>query len=206
GKANPSGRLLALLIAGGVILASCAPQASAPQASAPGGGQQAAASPKILRIDNRQESTWGMTLFSGNNDHQKESQFAFHAGLTAYNEKYDIIPRLATKVPSIADGDWKVYPDGTMDVTWKLRANLTWHDGAPFSAQDVAFGYQLMQDPDLATSPTGAVKSVRGTTIQDPLTIVIHYSIPYYNANLSNLNDVSAVPVHLLGDLYKQGD
>ena len=43
GKVDSSGRLLVSLIAGGVVLASCAPQGPAPQASAPGGSQQAAA-------------------------------------------------------------------------------------------------------------------------------------------------------------------
>ena len=36
GKVDSSGRLLVSLIAGGVVLASCAPQGPAPQASAPG--------------------------------------------------------------------------------------------------------------------------------------------------------------------------
>jgi len=205
-KVDLSGRLLVILVAGVVVLASCAPEAPASRAPDSEGSQRASGPPKVLRIDNRQESTWGMAIFAGNNAHQMESQLVFNAGLTVYNEKYEVMPRLAAKIPSIADGDWKVYPDGTMDVTWKLRPNLTWHDGAPLTAYDVAFGYQLMMDRELASSASSATKLVRGTTVQDLLTLVVHYTASYYDANVVNVNGMPPVPVHLMGDLYKTGD
>ena len=205
-KVDLSGRLLVILVAGVVVLASCAPEAPASRAPDSEGSQRASGPPKVLRIDNRQESTWGMAIFAGNNAHQMESQLVFNAGLTVYNEKYEVMPRLAAKIPSIADGDWKVYPDGSMDVTWKLRPNLTWHDGAPLTAYDVAFGYQLMMDRELASSASGATKLVRGTTVQDLLTLVVHYTASYYDANVVNVNGMPPVPVHLMGDLYKTGD
>jgi len=200
--------LLVLLVAGVAVLASCAPQADsrATRAGDPEGGQRASGPPKVLLIDNRQEPTWGMAVFAGNNAHQMESQLVFNAGLTVYNERYEVMPRLAAKVPSIADGDWKVNPDGTMDVTWKLRPNLTWHDGAPLTAHDFAFGYQLMMDPELASSASSATKLVRGTSVQDPLTLLVHFTSSYYDANVVNLNGMPPVPVHLMGDLYKTGD
>jgi peptide/nickel transport system substrate-binding protein len=203
GKIESPGRLLVLLIAGGVVLASCAPQGPASQASAPGDAQQAAASPKVLRMDNRREP-YGLSLMVGANPHQREANYSFHAGLTAYNANNEIVGRLAAKIPSIADGDWVLKPDGTMDVTWKLRPNLTWHDGTPFTAADAAFGYRLQGDAELPTRSTGAVALVSAVTVVDPLTFIVHWKAPYFDADLSNVNDVSPVPVHLLGDLYQR--
>src|SRR4051794_32797470 len=36
---------------------------------------------------------------------------------------------LAAEVPSLENGLWKLNPDGSMDLTWKLRPNIKWHDG-----------------------------------------------------------------------------
>ncbi len=188
-----------------VAVAGCAP--SSPQGSAPAGdGARAPGPPKVVRIDNRKENTAGISIFATNNASQRETTWTFHAGLTAFDAQSNLVGRLAAKVPSVADGDWKVNPDGTMDVTWKLRPNLTWHDGAPLTADDVALGYQMYLDPELPTQRTGGVDLVREVTVSDPLTVVVHWKQVYYNANLSDLTDVSPVPVHIVGDTYKQGD
>src|SRR3954452_21281468 len=42
--------------------------------------------------------------------------------------------RLAVEKPSVERGTWKVNPDGTMELTWKLRPNVKWHDGTPFTS------------------------------------------------------------------------
>ena len=54
-------------------------------------------------------------------------------------------PELATS--------WKV-SDGGKTITFKLRQNLHFSDGTPFSAQDVAFTVNQLMDPALH-SPTG---------------------------------------------------
>jgi peptide/nickel transport system substrate-binding protein len=200
GRAGVSGRLLMLLLAGMVVPAACAP--GGPAAS-PQDRERVAGPPKVLRLDNRREP-YGLSLMVGNNPHQREANYSFHAGLTAYNANSEIVGRLAAKIPSIADGDWVLKPDGAMDVTWKLRPNLTWHDGTPFTAADAAFGYRLQGDPELPTRSTGAVAGVSAVTVVDPLTFIVHWKAPYFDANLSNVNDVSPVPVHLLGDLYQR--
>lgn len=37
-------------------------------------------------------------------------------------------------------------PDGTMDTTWKLRPNEKWHDGTPFTAEDLVFSLNAYKD------------------------------------------------------------
>ncbi|MBV9625446.1 MAG: ABC transporter substrate-binding protein [Acidobacteria bacterium] len=48
---------------------------------------------------------------------------------------------------------WKVSKDGR-EVTFKLRKGLSFSDGTPFSADDVAYTMRLLMDPELH-SPTG---------------------------------------------------
>jgi peptide/nickel transport system substrate-binding protein len=202
GGAGCPGRLLVLLVSGMVVLAGCAP--AGPAASpASQDSPRVAGPPKILRLDNRKESTTGMSVLAGNNGSQRETQWTFHAGMTAYDAQNKLVGRLAAKVPSVSDGDWKVNADGTMDVTWRLRPNVTWHDGTSLTAADVAFGYELYMDRDLPVNRTGAADSVSGTTVLDPQTLVVHWKQPYFNANVSDLNDVPPAPVHIVGETYK---
>ena len=43
---------------------------------------------------------------------------------------------LAAEIPDIENGG--VAADG-MSVTWKLKKGVQWHDGQPFTADDVVF-------------------------------------------------------------------
>jgi peptide/nickel transport system substrate-binding protein len=68
----------------------------------------------------------------------------------------DLEPELATS--------WKI-SDGGKTITFKLRTGLSFSDGTPFSADDVAFTIQQMMDPSLH-SPTGdAFRSGDGKTV-----------------------------------------
>ena len=51
--------------------------------------------------------------------------------------------RLAERVPSLDDGSISLLPDGRMRVVFNLRRGITWQDGAPFTAHDLAFSYQI---------------------------------------------------------------
>jgi peptide/nickel transport system substrate-binding protein len=60
------------------------------------------------------------------------------------NETGEFVPVLAKEVPTIANGG--ISSDG---LTWKvkLREGVKWHDGRDFSAEDVRFTFELIQNP-----------------------------------------------------------
>ena len=70
-------------------------------------------------------------------------------GLVKYDGNLNLVGDLAKS--------WEISPDG-LTITFKLRRGVKWQDGAPFTAQDVLFTYQVMVDPKTptATSPPGA--------------------------------------------------
>ncbi len=51
--------------------------------------------------------------------------------------------------PDLAES-WTVAPD-ELSWTFKLRQGVTWHDGQPFTADDVVFTFQAIADPKLRT-------------------------------------------------------
>src|SRR5215471_15384818 len=60
----------------------------------------------------------------------------FYEPLAAWDPGGNLAPVLAAEIPDIENGG--VAPDGK-SVTWKLKKGVRWHDGAPFTADDVVF-------------------------------------------------------------------
>lgn len=76
-------------------------------------------------------------LLSDANPVDREITSLIFDGLTRYDEEGNLAPALAR--------DWQVSDDG-LNVTVRLRDDVTWHDGEPFTAADVIFTYGLLQD------------------------------------------------------------
>jgi peptide/nickel transport system substrate-binding protein len=99
------------------------------------------------------------------------SSLALHFFETLVDRTYDakLVPGLATEWRLVAPTVWE----------FKLRPNVTWHDGRPFTADDVVF--TLGRVPNVPNSPggfTGFIRSIQRTEVVDPLTIRFHTSYP----------------------------
>ncbi len=93
--------------------------------------------------------------------------------------------------PSLAVS-WKAIDDKTWE--FKLRPGVTFQDGTPFTADDVAFTYARI--PQLLNSPSSfnfAVKPITSVEIVDSMTIRLHsaVSLPLLPYNLSNVRIIS---------------
>jgi ABC-type transport system substrate-binding protein len=75
-------------------------------------------------------------------------------GLAGVDNTGVVQPRLAETVPSIDNGLWVVHTDGRMETTWKIRPGATWHDGAPFTAEDVLFTTRVQRPPGTTARPS----------------------------------------------------
>ncbi|HZT07071.1 MAG TPA: ABC transporter substrate-binding protein [Chloroflexota bacterium] len=95
-------------------------------------------------------------------------------GLATTSDQGDLRPVLAEAVPSLENGNWKLSPDGGMETTWTIRPNARWHDGAPFTAQDLAFTVQLATDRDLPLRDSIMPFLERGEA-RDEHTFVAHW-------------------------------
>ena len=115
-------------------------------------------------------------------------------------------PWLVEKIPTIEDGDWVVNSDGTMEVTWKLRPNITWSDGQPLTIDDVIFGWQVMTDPDIPAFGKGEAQNISKIEKIDDRTFKVYYKKPFVFANqgLPELSTTARpLPTHILLDEYK---
>jgi peptide/nickel transport system substrate-binding protein len=100
-------------------------------------------------------------------------------GLTEVDPDGKVYPVLAAELPTEANGGVKMNPDaGTMDVTWKLRSDVTWADGQPVTADDMVFTYEALIKPDTGAWVEG-IDSVQGLDKIDDHSFVIHFNAIY---------------------------
>src|SRR5207245_2214732 len=45
-------------------------------------------------------------------------------------------PDLLEAFPELNTDSWRLFPDGRMETTYRLKPSLTWHDGQPLTADD----------------------------------------------------------------------
>ncbi len=90
---------------------------------------------------------------------------------------------------------WDVSPDG-LRITFHLREGVKWHDGAPFTADDVLFTYKKMIDPKTPTPYGEDFKQVKSVESPDPRTVVVTYEKTFAPALASW--GMHILPKHLL--------
>ncbi len=90
---------------------------------------------------------------------------------------------------------WDVSDDGRI-ITFHLRPNVHWHDGVPFTAEDVLFTYRKLIDPNVATPYGADYERVAKAEVLDPLTFRVTYKEPFAPALESW--GMGILPKHLL--------
>lgn len=92
------------------------------------------------------------------------------------DEKGEYHPVLAEVVPTIANGG--ISEDG---LNWKikLRDGVKWHDGKPFTAEDVKFNIELLLNPNFASWRQTGHELVRELTVVSPTEITFRLERSY---------------------------
>jgi peptide/nickel transport system substrate-binding protein len=130
----------------------------------------------------------------------------FTNGLVSTDAVGNLEPRLAAKLPSFDDGSIVILPDGRMQTTWKMRSGVKWHDGAAFTADDLAFSFEVNSHPDIpGVQSSSVVPQIDSLDASDPETLRIVWKTTYYRALNLGFVEFWPYPKHLLGAAF-QGD
>lgn len=129
----------------------------------------------------------------------------FNAGLDYVDDRAQTHPYLAEELPKLNTDSWRVFPDGRMETTYRLKPNLVWHDGAPLSADDFVFARRVYGTPELGTSGSRPLSLTTDVLAPDPRTVVIRWRQPYPDAD-SLKAGFQALPRHILEQPYGQND
>jgi peptide/nickel transport system substrate-binding protein len=132
---------------------------------------------------------------TGNKD--REATRMFYEPLAGWDNDGNLRPALAAAIPGREDGT--LSPDG-MSVTWKLKQGVSWHDGKPFTADDVVFTWEYAKNPATATVTTGSYRDVVVEKI-DLYTVVVKFAQPtpfWADAFVGGAGCI--IPKHLFAD------
>src|SRR5690242_10688856 len=99
----------------------------------------------------------------------------FYEPLAYFGNDGAVVPVLAREIPSPQNGG--VSKDGTV-ITWRLKPNVLWHDGRPFTADDVVFNWEYVADPATAAPSVGSFRDVKQVEALDAHTVKVTYNQP----------------------------
>ena len=161
-----------------LVLAACAPQAPATGGVAPAGGGAATApapaaptAAPAAKVADRLVIAVPV-VSKGFADRFATQEWATHrynmGRLIVVDEKGALQPWLALSWQPIQPTVWQ----------FKLRPNVKWQNGDPFSAEDVKYSLEFMVNPDNKHPQRERIKEVQWVEIVDPLTVNVHTDGP----------------------------
>lgn len=92
--------------------------------------------------------------------------------LASYDKNGQAIAFLAAEIPTLENGG--LAADGK-SVTWKLKPDIQWSDGTPFTAADVVFTYQFITNPEVGASTAGSYQIIDSVEAIDDYTVKVNF-------------------------------
>ena len=177
--------LLVVLVAASMALSAC--------------GGAGAASGKKITIAYSQEPD-NIRLEYSNMTYSAWMDQIIDASLLTFDENDQLVPELATEVPSATNGG--VSSDG-LTITFHLKSGLKWSDGQPLTSKDVLYTWQSQEDPKNAPISRAGWDSISGIDTPDDTTAVVHFKTlyaPWYTLFAVGAQGVSGglLPQHIL--------
>lgn len=194
---KPSALLLAAL-----IVAGCTPAAGGASDGREEGGPPSG--PKILALAiNEDPKNFWDGINGGGGSGARQLGHMVNQYLVALGPDAQPTPRLLAELPSVQAGTWRVLPEGGMEVTYKLRPGVVWHDGTPFTSDDVLFSWQVGKDPAIPNGNATALRLMDSMTAPDPATVVIRWKELYPFADRLEHREFFPLAKHLVEPAYR---
>jgi peptide/nickel transport system substrate-binding protein len=127
----------------------------------------------------------------------QEGSRIFYEPLAGWDSEGNLVPVLAAEVPSKENDG--LTEDG-LSVVWKLKQGVKWHDGAPFTADDVVFTWEYARNPDAAAVTIASYKDIKVEKIDDfSVRVTFAKPTPFWADAFVGANGM-IIPKHLFAD------
>ena len=158
--------------------------------------------PGVMRVAVQSPPTNLQPILSANTTDVMIDRLVFDPLITVSANGKKLIPILAATIPTLQNGG--ISKDG-LTITYKLRHNVKWHDGAPFTSADVKFSWQALMNSANNISSRAGYNLVSSIDTPDPYTAVFHLKQKFAPAVTTFFSESDTpffvVPMHLLGNL-----
>jgi len=114
----------------------------------------------------------------------KENVMAlFFIGLTYFDEQGNLLPGLATEIPTEANGRLRIIRDAEgnfvrQEVDWTIRDNAYWSDGVPITTEDVVFTFEVQSHPLIPVTFRTFSNIIERIIVKDAKNFTIVYNAP----------------------------
>jgi peptide/nickel transport system substrate-binding protein len=117
--------------------------------------------------------------------------------LVAADEKFAPMPELAHS--------WEVTDEGST-YTFNLEKGVLWHDGEPFTADDVVFTFEGLAEPETGTTMhSRVVQNVESVEALDDYTVRFNMKTKNPGAMSTVFMSVVIIPEHIMGEETYEG-
>src|SRR3989449_1423590 len=99
----------------------------------------------------------------------------FYEPLASWDPDGNLSATLAAEIPTVQNGS--VAKDGK-SVTWKLKKGVVWHDGKPFTADDIVFNWEYAADSATAATTISSYKDIARIDKLDSHTVRLVFKNP----------------------------
>ena len=180
---QPARQRLPLMLALCALVVSACTAAPLPGPDRPLAAEAPGAPPKVLTIAIlREPPGLHADLIQGGGSGIRQVYNLAQDLLVREDARGALVPQLAVEPISTESGTWRIFPDGSMETTWKLRPGIKWHDGTPFTAADLLFSFTVYKDPQVPNVVGQPLALMESATAPDPLTFVVRWSSTYVGA------------------------
>src|SRR3981081_2362738 len=127
----------------------------------------------------------------------QEGSRIFYEPLAGWDNDGNLVPFLAAEIPSKENDG--LAEDG-LSVVWKLKRGVKWHDGMPFTADDVVFNWEYARTPETAAVSIPSYKDIQVEKIDD-FTVRVSFAKPtpfWADAFVGQYGMI--IPKHLFAD------
>ena len=129
-------------------------------------------------------------------DEHGEINLLLFDGLTAHNGENEVVPALAKS--------WE-FDEASCTYTFHLEEGVRWHDGEPFTAEDVKFTIEAIMDPENGSENAPNYEDVEEIKVVDETTVAFRLAAP--NVAFLDYMTMAVLPKHLLeGENMQEAD
>lgn len=177
--------------AGSIVVLACALAAC--------GGERGAAPEAVdesekaggMAVVCTQNAPEGLNAFVSSDLGAADLRLLLFTPLVLYGEDGTYRPHLAAR--------WE-WSEDRRSLIFEIRDDVTWHDGRPLTAADVAFTLDIARQPEYAYPSADDYADLRELVVRDSLTVELHFATPGVGG-LEQYAWLPILPRHLLADL-----
>jgi peptide/nickel transport system substrate-binding protein len=127
----------------------------------------------------------------------QEGSRIFYEPLAGWDSEGNLVPVLAAEIPSKENDG--LSEDG-LSVIWKLKPGVKWHDGMPFTADDVVFNWEYVRTPETAAVTIASYKDIKVEKIDDfTVRVIFAKPTPFWADAFVSASGM-IIPKHLFAD------